>query len=328
MGEDDKTRIRRIKGTQNKIEDYDIHKEKKIQAYFRKIVLLKRLVEKKKEKHVELLNEKWDKLKCKQLKHKESNLNLKKSKWMSIDDSFMRAAAFICEKVEENSISIEEKCFYWIQKWSEDWEKDLLLRPTNISETTKGRRAYNDFLTSVKSFQYLFNQLKSHTITKEVKNGIWLMVQAMKDRNYIHADAILLNAIAIGNAPWPIGVTQVGIHTKSAAREKISTSHQNKNAAAHIMGDEATRKYLHSLKRLLTAVQRLYPTNPSQGIEFYGETNVFKGKYGLGSNKLALIDAEQKGNVVMPSLTRSLLKYDLDGSVKVPDRLSQILKLN
>merc|ERR1712187_202933 len=51
-GEDDKTRIGRIEGTQNEIEDYDIHKEKKIQAYFRKIVLLKRLVEKKKEKHV------------------------------------------------------------------------------------------------------------------------------------------------------------------------------------------------------------------------------------------------------------------------------------
>merc|ERR1712187_1019512 len=282
------TRTRRINGTQNEIEDYDIHKEKKIQ----KIVLLKRLVEKKKEKHVELLNEKWDKLKCKQLKHKESNSNLKKSKWMSIDDSFMRAAAFICEKVEENSISIEEKCFYWIQKWSEDWEKDLLLRPTNISETTKGRRAYNDFLTSVKSFQYLFNQLKSHTITKEVKNGIWLMVQAMIDRNYIHADAILLNAIAIGNAPWPIGVTQVGIHTKSAAREKISITHMNRNAAAHIMGDEATRKYLHGLKRLLTVIQRLFPTNPSQCSEFDPEIDATKGTIGCGSLKLALLETE------------------------------------
>merc|ERR1712176_1004116 len=114
-------------------------------------------------------------------------------------------------------------------------------------------------------------QLKSHTITKEVKNGIWLMVQAMKERNYMHANAILLNAIAIGNAPWPIGVTQVGIHTKSAAREKISTSHSNKNAAAHIMRDEATRKYLHGLKRLLTVVQRIFPTDPSRCIEFDSE---------------------------------------------------------
>merc|ERR1711998_543492 len=102
----------------------------------------------------------------------------------------------------------------------------------------------------------------------DVLKGIWLMIQAMKERNYIHADAILVNTIAIGNAPWPIGVTQVGIHTKSAAREKISTTHLNKNAAAHVMGDEVTRKYLHGLKRLLTVLQRLYPTDPHNCVDF------------------------------------------------------------
>merc|ERR1712093_940798 len=98
--------------------------------------------------------------------------------------------------------------------------------------------------------------------------GIWLVVQAIRVRKYLKADSILLNAIAIGNAPWPIGVTQVGIHTKSASREKISTSHLNKNAAAHVMGDEATRKYLHGMKRMLTVIQRLYPTEPHRSIEF------------------------------------------------------------
>merc|ERR1712176_650239 len=131
-------------------------------------------------------------------------------------------------------------------------------------------------------------QLKSHTITKEVKNGIWLMVQAMKERNYMHANAILLNAIAIGNAPWPIGVTQVGIHTKSAAREKISTTHMNRNAAAHIMGDEATRKYLHGLKRLLTSMQRIFPTFPSRSVEFDCERDISKGAQGSGSMRIAL----------------------------------------
>merc|ERR1712227_984269 len=110
-----------------------------------------------------------------------------------------------------------------------------------------------------------------------VKKGISLMISAMEEGNYIHAGAVLLNSIAIGNAPWPIGVTQVGIHTKSAAREKISTSHLNKNAAAHIMGDEATRKYLHGLKRLLTVLQRLYPTDPSRCVEFHGEVDFTKG---------------------------------------------------
>merc|ERR1711998_519979 len=135
----------------------------------------------------------------------------------------------------------------------------------------------------------------------DVLKGIWLMIQAMKERNYLHANAILLNAIAIGNAPWPIGVTQVGIHTKSAAREKISTSHLNKNAAAHIMGDEATRKYLHGLKRLLTSMQRLFPTDPSRSVEFHGELDVAKGARGSGSAKLALLEAEAKGDTVRPA---------------------------
>lgn len=43
-----------------------------------------------------------------------------------------------------------------------------------------------------------------------------------------------------GNNPWPIGVTSVGIHERSA-REKIS---HVMNGGAHIMNDEATRKYL------------------------------------------------------------------------------------
>ncbi len=47
-------------------------------------------------------------------------------------------------------------------------------------------------------------------------------------------------SIAVGNSPWPIGVTSVGIHERSA-REKIS---HVMNGGAHIMNDEATRKYL------------------------------------------------------------------------------------
>ena len=45
-----------------------------------------------------------------------------------------------------------------------------------------------------------------------------------------------------GNNPWPIGVTSVGIHERSA-REKIS---HVMNGGAHIMNDEATRKYLQA----------------------------------------------------------------------------------
>ena len=44
--------------------------------------------------------------------------------------------------------------------------------------------------------------------------------------------------MAIGNAPWPIGVTMVGIHARTG-REKI-----NDKNIAHVLNDETQRKYI------------------------------------------------------------------------------------
>lgn len=49
--------------------------------------------------------------------------------------------------------------------------------------------------------------------------------------------------MAIGNAPWPIGVTMVGIHARTG-REKIFSRN-----VAHVMNDETQRKYIQGLKR-------------------------------------------------------------------------------
>lgn len=59
----------------------------------------------------------------------------------------------------------------------------------------------------------------------------------------------------------------VGIHERSA-REKIYT-----NSVAHIMNDETTRKYLQSIKRLMTLCQRRYPAMPSKAVEFNSLAN-------------------------------------------------------
>jgi pre-mRNA-splicing factor 18 len=44
--------------------------------------------------------------------------------------------------------------------------------------------------------------------------------------------------MAIGNAPWPIGVTMVGIHARTG-REKIFSQQ-----IAHVLNDETQRKYI------------------------------------------------------------------------------------
>ena len=45
-------------------------------------------------------------------------------------------------------------------------------------------------------------------------------------------------SMAIGNAPWPIGVTMVGIHARTG-REKIFSQQ-----IAHVLNDETQRKYI------------------------------------------------------------------------------------
>ena len=47
--------------------------------------------------------------------------------------------------------------------------------------------------------------------------------------------------------------------------------------AAHAMHDEETRKYLQSVKRLMTYAQRIYPTLPSLSLDF---NSGFNGRAG------------------------------------------------
>lgn len=68
------------------------------------------------------------------------------------------------------------------------------------------------------------------------------IVHYMQKRQYQRANDSYLR-LSIGNAPWPIGVTMVGIHERSA-REKISS-----DQVAHVLNDEVSRKYIQSLKR-------------------------------------------------------------------------------
>lgn len=61
-------------------------------------------------------------------------------------------------------------------------------------------------------------------------------VQVLKVLLFQANDAYL--QMAIGNAPWPIGVTMVGIHARTG-REKIFSKH-----VAHVLNDETQRKYI------------------------------------------------------------------------------------
>ncbi|GLC41332.1 hypothetical protein PLESTB_001074400 [Pleodorina starrii] len=236
-------------------------------------------------------------------------------------EAFKRAAAELAERRKEEAMAVEDRIAKYLRAWMKEWEDDLERRPDVVKDSSSGIQATFAFKQTARNMEPLYDRLRNRQITDELLTGLWMMVQAMRNRNYLHANDIYLK-LAIGNAPWPIGVTSVGIHERSA-REKISHV-MNTNGQAHIMNDEATRKYFQSIKRLITQLQRLYPTDPSRSVDFDPVPDPGKGVQGEGCPKLALIEAERRGELplALPAAPHFL---DHDGSVRVPEKWSSIL---
>lgn len=138
------------------------------------------------------------------------------------------------------------------------------------------------------------------TLPDDMRDALQAMVRYCLARDYLAATDRYIK-LAIGNAPWPIGVTMVGIHERSA-REKIHTT-----SVAHVMNDETTRKYLQSVKRLMTLCQRRYPTAPSKSVEFNSLAN--------GSDLQALLHEEKKTGATKAGEGRLMLTDGTSRSV-------------
>lgn len=85
-----------------------------------------------------------------------------------------------------------------------------------------------------------------------IREKLASMIRDAETRQYDKVNNTYMK-LAIGNAAWPLGVTSVGIHERKA-HDAISDSH-----VAHVLSDEATRKYIHAFKRLMTYCQERWP---------------------------------------------------------------------
>lgn len=231
-------------------------------------------------------------------------------------ESFRAAAVEIAEK----RMTLEERLTKWLKKWSSEWEADLAARAEDVKISATGRQATLRYQETMQYLQPLYSRLKNKALDPELLAGISLVIEAVKQRNYLHANKIYLG-LAIGNSPWPIGVTQVGLHERSA-REKISF--KGSSGQAHIMNDEATRKFIQALKRVITFCQRRYPTDPSRSVDFDAVTDEGRGAIGSGSDRMALLEAMQKGEKLAPTPAPGIVNDK--GEVFIPEKWQQILK--
>ena len=91
-------------------------------------------------------------------------------------------------------------------------------------------------------------RMQSRTLSPQIRAALVRIIRHCQAGEFVRAHDQYIQ-LAIGNAAWPIGVTMVGIHARSG-REKIESA-----KVAHVMNDEEQRKYLTSIKRLMSFVQ-------------------------------------------------------------------------
>jgi len=151
----------------------------------------------------------------------------------------------------------ENLVLHVLRKLLNAWSQELEERSEIQKRSAQGKIETATYKQCKKHIKPCFKLLKSRELPDDLLTSIYDIAQYLEKREYVKAHDCYLR-MAIGNAPWPMGVTMVGIHERSA-REKIHS-----NQIAHVLNDETQRKYIQAIKRLMTFCQRKYGTDPSQ----------------------------------------------------------------
>lgn len=152
---------------------------------------------------------------------------------------------------------------FLLKQWHDEQEK----LSTASKGSTKNKIARATFTQTRVYMKPLLRKLKNKSIPEDILDSLIDITKNLMQRNYLKASDAYLT-MAIGNAPWPIGVTMVGIHARTG-REKIFSKN-----VAHVMNDETQRKYIQGLKRLMTKCQEFYPTDPSRCVEYVSKKDL------------------------------------------------------
>ncbi|XP_003383037.1 PREDICTED: pre-mRNA-splicing factor 18-like [Amphimedon queenslandica] len=160
------------------------------------------------------------------------------------------------ETDKDNEIVLEVLTFLL-----DDWGRELNVRDINGKLSTQGKLVSATHRQTEAYLEPLFKSLRKKNISIDILKHLSNICLFVTQREYVKANSVYLD-MSIGNAPWPIGVTMVGIHARTG-REKIFSQ-----SIAHVLNDETQRKYIQAVKRLMTFCQNKYPTDPSKSVEY------------------------------------------------------------
>lgn len=163
---------------------------------------------------------------------------------------------------EKGELDADVKIVYeFIKFMMTKWAKGLDLREEDVKTSVMGKREAGIHAQTRTYLKPLLKMLKKQTLSDDVRDSLVKMIIFALQKDYILSHEAYME-MAVGNAPWPIGVTNAGIHARPA-RENIFSKN-----VAHVLNDETQRKYIQGLKRLITKAQDYYPTDPSKSVDF------------------------------------------------------------
>ena len=153
------------------------------------------------------------------------------------------------------NLSKEKAVYKFFRSLLKVWDHELGARDTTEKITASGKLETKAHKQCKDHIKPMLKMCKKKTLQPDILGKLFDIVKSCEEGNFREAHDHYYMA-AIGNAAWPIGVTSVGIHDRSG-RERIGTA-----KTAHIMNNELQRKYLTSVKRLLTFAQLKRPDVP------------------------------------------------------------------
>merc|ERR1719348_2219136 len=177
-------------------------------------------------------------------------------------DKTMEDLLDMATEIRQGDLKHDDKVIAeWIKLIVTMWGNELRSKPEAERISMKVRAEATTFTQTKAYVKPLLKLLKKHKLTDDIRDSLSSMVKYVLQRDYILANERYME-MAIGNAPWPIGVTNAGIHARPG-RERIFSKH-----VAHVLNDESQRRWIQGLKRLVTKSQQYFPTDPSRMVEY------------------------------------------------------------
>ena len=139
------------------------------------------------------------------------------------------------------------------------WEDELAARPDPVKRTAAGKNETKTLKQCKDYIRPLFKLCKTRTLEDGLLQHLVKIVRFCQAGEFVRAHDGYMD-VAIGRAAWPIGVTMVGIHARTG-RAKIESAN-----VAHVMNSELQRKYLTSVKRLMSYAQKISDVAPSKKV--------------------------------------------------------------